>query len=249
MEDNGRSLSDENERTKPLICNEIPKRSTKGGFRTMPFIILNEALQSVANTGLYANMVIYLTTEFKMEAVSAGSIIFLWSAASSFLGVFGAMLSDSFLGRFTVILIGSSFCLLNSHCPDSLPLFKTRPVTGFAASRSDFAVLGPAMPLPSGARSSAAVIEDDSSPLSFKKVISLLNCTGHAHFRRGTAHLSRFFVLRHRLIASVIVVSSFSLHISAIRKPLEIPRLTNFNSILNYPLSESSPEFECFSNS
>ncbi|CAN1837997.1 Protein NRT1/ PTR FAMILY 1.2 [Linum perenne] len=114
MEENGRSLGDENETTKPLICQEMPKKSTRGGFRTMPFIILNEALQTLASTGLNANMVIYLTTEFKMEAVSAGSIISLWSAASSFLAVFGATLSDSFLGRFTVILIGSAFSLLGT---------------------------------------------------------------------------------------------------------------------------------------
>ncbi|CAN1346931.1 Protein NRT1/ PTR FAMILY 1.1 [Linum perenne] len=114
MEENGRSLGDENETTKALICQEMPKKSTKGGFRTMPFIILNEALQTLASTGLNANMVIYLTTEFKMEAVSAGSIISLWSAASSFLAVFGATLSDSFLGRFTVILIGSAFSLLST---------------------------------------------------------------------------------------------------------------------------------------
>ncbi|CAN1346929.1 Protein NRT1/ PTR FAMILY 1.1 [Linum perenne] len=121
MEENGRSLGDENETTKALICQEMPKKSTKGGFRTMPFIILNEALQTLASTGLNANMVIYLTTEFKMEAVSAGSIISLWSAASSFLAVFGATLSDSFLGRFTVILIGSAFSLLVTMLPQLRP--------------------------------------------------------------------------------------------------------------------------------
>ncbi|CAN1837988.1 Protein NRT1/ PTR FAMILY 1.3 [Linum perenne] len=57
-------------------------------------------------------MVIYLTKELLMEAVTASSIISLWSAASSFLSVGGAVLSDSLLGRFTVIIIGSFFTLL-----------------------------------------------------------------------------------------------------------------------------------------
>ncbi|CAN1346915.1 Protein NRT1/ PTR FAMILY 1.2 [Linum perenne] len=75
---------------------------------------VSEALHSLANTGLNANMVIYLTKEFLMEAVAASSIISLWSAASSFLSVGGAVLSDSLLGRFTVIIIGSCFTLLGT---------------------------------------------------------------------------------------------------------------------------------------
>ncbi|CAN1346914.1 Protein NRT1/ PTR FAMILY 1.2 [Linum perenne] len=108
-EENRRSLGNEDDETMALIRKETPK---KGGFRTMPFIILSEALHSLANTGLNANMVIYLTKEFLMEAVAASSIISLWSAASSFLSVGGAVLSDSLLGRFTVIIIGSCFTLL-----------------------------------------------------------------------------------------------------------------------------------------
>ncbi|CAN1346911.1 Protein NRT1/ PTR FAMILY 1.2 [Linum perenne] len=110
-EENRRSLGNEDDETMALIRKETPK---KGGFRTMPFIILSEALHSLANTGLNANMVIYLTKEFLMEAVAASSIISLWSAASSFLSVGGAVLSDSLLGRFTVIIIGSCFTLLGT---------------------------------------------------------------------------------------------------------------------------------------
>ncbi|CAN0826350.1 Protein NRT1/ PTR FAMILY 1.2 [Linum grandiflorum] len=108
MEENRRI---KNEKTRALL---VPEKSTKGGFRTIPLIILNEAFQSLASTGLHANMVIYLTREFQMGAVAAGSVISLWSATSSFLAVFGAFLSDSLLGRFTVILIGSSFALLGT---------------------------------------------------------------------------------------------------------------------------------------
>ncbi|CAN1837979.1 Protein NRT1/ PTR FAMILY 1.1 [Linum perenne] len=115
-EDNRRSLADEEDETMALT----PK---KGGFRTMPFIILSEALHSLANTGLNANMVIYLTKELLMEAVTASSIISLWSAASSFLSVGGAVLSDSLLGRFTVIIIGSFFTLLVRNVTTLLQFF------------------------------------------------------------------------------------------------------------------------------
>ncbi|CAI0408482.1 unnamed protein product, partial [Linum tenue] len=104
---------------KMSLLNSDPKKKTttadnKGGFRTIPFIILNEAFHTLASTGLNANMVIYLTSSFHMEAAAASSFISLWAAASSALAVFGASLSDSFLGRFRVIVLGCCFSLLGT---------------------------------------------------------------------------------------------------------------------------------------
>ncbi|CAL1373466.1 unnamed protein product [Linum trigynum] len=107
-------------KTKMGLLNSDPKKkkkkttADKGGFRTIPFIILNEAFHTLASTGLNANMVIYLTSSFHMEAAAASSFISLWAAASSALAVFGASLSDSFLGRFRVIVLGCCFSLLGT---------------------------------------------------------------------------------------------------------------------------------------
>ncbi|WCJ42506.1 Major facilitator superfamily protein [Euphorbia peplus] len=84
----------------------------KGGLRTMPFIIANEAFVYVATIGLQANMIKYLTTEYNMTIFAGASILFLWSAITHFTPLLGAFLSDSYLGRFRVIVIGSFTTLL-----------------------------------------------------------------------------------------------------------------------------------------
>ncbi|KAM0071421.1 putative proton-dependent oligopeptide transporter family, MFS transporter superfamily [Helianthus debilis subsp. tardiflorus] len=84
----------------------------KGGMRTMPFIIVNEAFERLANYGLMPNMIFYLMEAYNMEVVSGTSILSIWSALSNGLSIFGAFISDSYLGRFRVIAIGSFSALL-----------------------------------------------------------------------------------------------------------------------------------------
>ncbi|CAL9027845.1 unnamed protein product [Prunus brigantina] len=86
----------------------------KGGLRTMPCIIANEALERVASIGLHANMILYLLYEYNMEAATGASILFLWSAISNFTPIVGAFLSDSHLGRFRTITWGSIVSLLGT---------------------------------------------------------------------------------------------------------------------------------------
>ncbi|KAL3500556.1 hypothetical protein ACH5RR_039649 [Cinchona calisaya] len=87
-------------------------RKLKGGLRTMPFIIVNEAFERLASQGLMPNMIIYLTRIYRFETATASSILFIWSALSNGLALFGAFLSDSYLGRFRVIAVGSISSLL-----------------------------------------------------------------------------------------------------------------------------------------
>ncbi|KAL8263395.1 hypothetical protein R6Q59_024744 [Mikania micrantha] len=79
----------------------------KGGMKTMPFIIVNEGFEKIASYGLQYNMIFYLMEVYHMEAVPASTVIYIWSALSTGLSVFGAILSDSYLGRFRVIAFGS----------------------------------------------------------------------------------------------------------------------------------------------
>ncbi|CAH1442165.1 unnamed protein product [Lactuca virosa] len=84
----------------------------KGGMRTMPFIIVNEAFEKVASYGLTPNMIFYLMEVYHMEAVTGTSILSVWSALSNGLSIFGAFMADSYLGRFRVIAFGSLTSLL-----------------------------------------------------------------------------------------------------------------------------------------
>ncbi|KAL4280446.1 hypothetical protein GQ457_03G029480 [Hibiscus cannabinus] len=82
-----------------------------GGLRTMPFVISNETFEKVASFGLLPNMILYLTSEYHMSNVTGTNVLFLWSAISNFMPILGAFVSDSFLGRFRVIAIGTVISL------------------------------------------------------------------------------------------------------------------------------------------
>ncbi|XP_022132101.1 protein NRT1/ PTR FAMILY 1.2-like isoform X4 [Momordica charantia] len=78
-----------------------------GGLRTMPFIIVNETFEKIASLGLTPNMVFYLRDDYGFQIAAASSILSLWSAASNALAIAGAVLADSYVGRFRSIILGS----------------------------------------------------------------------------------------------------------------------------------------------
>ncbi|KAL3535729.1 hypothetical protein ACH5RR_004190 [Cinchona calisaya] len=84
----------------------------KGGLITMPFIMANEAFERVASVGLHINMILYLTSEYHFDYATGAIILFWWAAISNFLPTLGAFLSDSYLGRFHVIALGTVVSLL-----------------------------------------------------------------------------------------------------------------------------------------
>ncbi|XP_002514272.2 protein NRT1/ PTR FAMILY 1.1 [Ricinus communis] len=84
----------------------------KGGLRTMPFIIANEAFEKVAGVGLHANMIVYLQNEYNLSSATGATILFLWLAISYFTPILGAFVSDSYLGRFLVIVLGTLISIL-----------------------------------------------------------------------------------------------------------------------------------------
>ncbi|KAG5014696.1 hypothetical protein JHK82_020376 [Glycine max] len=79
----------------------------KGGWRTMPFIIANETFEKVAVVGLRVNMILYLLQEYHFDPATGTIIMFLWNALTNLLPIFCAFLSDSCLGRFRVIAMGT----------------------------------------------------------------------------------------------------------------------------------------------
>ncbi|XP_073278697.1 protein NRT1/ PTR FAMILY 1.2-like [Primulina huaijiensis] len=82
-------------------------RRRKGGLWTMPFVIANEAFEKIASFGLLPNMILYLITEYHFDNASGTSVLFIWGAISNFLPILGAFLSDSYLGRYLVISMGT----------------------------------------------------------------------------------------------------------------------------------------------
>lgn len=66
----------------------------------------------MASTGLNANMILYLISEYHMANVRGTSVLFIWNAISNFMPILGAFLSDSYLGRFRVIALGTVVTLI-----------------------------------------------------------------------------------------------------------------------------------------
>ncbi|CAN0907160.1 Protein NRT1/ PTR FAMILY 1.2 [Linum grandiflorum] len=96
----------------PFIQSSSSGTTPKGGFRTLPFIIVTDAFEKVATFGLMPNMILYLTREYGMENVQGVNVLFLWSAATNFTPLLGAFLADTYVGRFRMIAFGSIFSLL-----------------------------------------------------------------------------------------------------------------------------------------
>ncbi|KAF8393393.1 hypothetical protein HHK36_021636 [Tetracentron sinense] len=74
--------------------------------------ISNEAFERVASNGVLPNMIVYLMTYYNMSITKGTNIIFFWSAATNFMPILGAFLSDSYFGRFRMIGFGSIASLL-----------------------------------------------------------------------------------------------------------------------------------------
>ncbi|XP_076908540.1 protein NRT1/ PTR FAMILY 1.2-like [Bidens hawaiensis] len=100
------NINEEDLQTK-LLTNNNNNNVQKGGLKTMPFIIANEAFERVASGGSMANMILYLMEAYHMEAVTGTSVMYMISAFSCSLSIVGAFVSDSYLGRFRAIAIGS----------------------------------------------------------------------------------------------------------------------------------------------
>ncbi|KAK4853593.1 hypothetical protein QYF36_011327 [Acer negundo] len=90
----------------------LSNRNPKGGLKTLPFIIANEAFERVASFGLLPNMIFYLKNRYNMETTTATNLILFWTAATNIVPVIGAIVADSYVGRYPMIGFGSIASLL-----------------------------------------------------------------------------------------------------------------------------------------
>ncbi|KAJ0978954.1 hypothetical protein J5N97_014428 [Dioscorea zingiberensis] len=88
---------------------EKPKQ---GGFRTIPFILATEVCDRIATSGLYVNLISYLSHQMHMPLAQAANTVTIAKGSASFTPVIGGLISDSFAGGFWTITFGSIFYLL-----------------------------------------------------------------------------------------------------------------------------------------
>ncbi|KAL4197185.1 hypothetical protein AMTRI_Chr04g187020 [Amborella trichopoda] len=86
--------------------NVGPKHK-KGGMRTMPFIMANEACEKLAVVGSSANLLSYLTAQLHMPLTKAATTLTNFGGTSSLTPLLGAFIADAFAGRFWTITVAS----------------------------------------------------------------------------------------------------------------------------------------------
>ncbi|CAI9757506.1 unnamed protein product [Fraxinus pennsylvanica] len=77
------------------------------GVKAMPFVMGNETFEKLGTIGTSSNMLVYLTTVFNMSSISATNLINIFNGTCNFGTLFGAFLSDTYLGRYKTIGIAS----------------------------------------------------------------------------------------------------------------------------------------------
>ncbi|KAL6610217.1 hypothetical protein ACP70R_040186 [Stipagrostis hirtigluma subsp. patula] len=85
------------------------KKRKLGGFKTMPFILGNDICDRFATAGFGANLITYLTQQLHLPLVEASNTLTNFSGTSSLTPILGALVADSFAGRFWTIIAGSIF--------------------------------------------------------------------------------------------------------------------------------------------
>ncbi|KAM6551352.1 hypothetical protein CsatB_001160 [Cannabis sativa] len=94
--------------------NKSKKMKVKkvGGIRTLPFIFANEICDRFASSGFHANMISYLTQELNLPLVKASNTLTNFGGTANFMPLIGALIADSFAGRFWTIVVSSIVYLL-----------------------------------------------------------------------------------------------------------------------------------------
>ncbi|KAF6984702.1 hypothetical protein CFC21_002666 [Triticum aestivum] len=112
------------------------KKRKQGGFKTMPFILVNEVCDRFATAGFGANLITYLTQQLHLPLVEASNTLTNFGGTSSLTPILGALAADSFAGRFWTIVAGSVFYqlgMLGLVVSALLPSLRPRPCSPPAA--------------------------------------------------------------------------------------------------------------------
>lgn len=80
------------------------------GWKVMPFIIGNETFEKLGTIGTLANLLVYLTTVFNLNSITATNIINIFNGSASLSTLLGAFLCDTYFGRYKTL----GFCTIAS---------------------------------------------------------------------------------------------------------------------------------------
>ncbi|OVA06134.1 Proton-dependent oligopeptide transporter family [Macleaya cordata] len=84
-------------------------RSKFGGWKSASLIIVVDIAETVAYNGVSSNLISYLTGPLRQSTITAAANVNIWVGAGWMLPLLGAVVADSYLGRFRTILFS---CLI-----------------------------------------------------------------------------------------------------------------------------------------
>lgn len=123
MEFQDNNKSHEAEKPEEMKIMEYDKRKKKlGGMKAIPFILVTEVCDRFSTIGFHANMITYLTQQLNLPLVKASNIVSNFNGTASLTPLIGALIADSFAGRFWTIIVGSIIYEL-VHPSHSLGIF------------------------------------------------------------------------------------------------------------------------------
>ncbi|KAK7292253.1 hypothetical protein RIF29_08031 [Crotalaria pallida] len=84
------------------IDDDSPKINYRG-WKVMPFIIGNETFEKLGAIGTLTNLLVYLTTVFNLQNITAYNIINIFNGSTNFATLLGAFFSDTYFGRYNTV--------------------------------------------------------------------------------------------------------------------------------------------------
>ncbi|KAM5569362.1 protein NRT1/ PTR FAMILY 3.1-like [Rosa sericea] len=100
-----KTMAEENVKNDDIM--KTSKEKKLGGIKTLPFILANEMCDRFASSGFHSNMITYLTDELNLPLVKASNTLANFSGTASIMPLLGALVADSFAGRFWTITVAS----------------------------------------------------------------------------------------------------------------------------------------------
>ncbi|KAK9278392.1 hypothetical protein L1049_027957 [Liquidambar formosana] len=73
------------------------------GVKAMPFVIGNETFEKLGTIGTLTNLLVYLTTVFNMNSITATTVVNVFTGTCNFATLLGAFLCDTYFGRYKTL--------------------------------------------------------------------------------------------------------------------------------------------------
>ncbi|KAL9322806.1 hypothetical protein ACSQ67_010859 [Phaseolus vulgaris] len=78
-------------------AESMNSESSRGGWRSFPFVIGSTACMSFGAAGMLGNLTVYLIREFNVKSINGAHVVNVANGSSSLFPILAAIMADSFL--------------------------------------------------------------------------------------------------------------------------------------------------------